>query len=132
MRVSWSYLIGWTLPVAEVAIALGLYASLLPAKVAALVLLALFSGAVALVLWKGLKVPCRCFGDFGGRYMSADNLRDNGLLMLVTAGTLWLPARTDLGLSLPTAAFLLFFYSTARELIRQRRFLAGLRKQGIL
>src|SRR5579859_6182416 len=58
MRVSWSYLVAWTLPTIELIVAAGLYANILAAKVAALALLALFCVVVAVVLWKRLKVAC--------------------------------------------------------------------------
>jgi hypothetical protein len=132
MRVSWSYVVGWTLPAVELLVATGLLLNVFVAKVAALVLLALISGVVLLVLGKRLKVPCNCFGRFGERYLSAANLRTSGFLALAVLAALPLPERVDPGQSLPVAAFVIFAYLALGELLHQQRFLADLRKQGLL
>jgi hypothetical protein len=130
LRVSWSYLIAWTLPATEVIVAAGLYGNLRPAKLTALTLLALFSGVVGLVLVKRLRVPCHCFGNLGSRYMSVSSLLENGALFLATIITLPLSDRVNVGRSLTTAVVVLLFTLMVRELLRQRQFLGELRKQG--
>jgi hypothetical protein len=132
MPVSLSYLVAWTLPALEVVVAAGLFMNLLAAKVAALTLLILFCGVVALVLGKRLKVPCGCFEGLGKRYLSASTLRDNGLLAIALLATFLLPVRGDVEQSLPVGAFVLLFYLALHELLGQRRFLAGLREREML
>jgi len=132
MRIAWTYVIGWTLPVGELLIALGLYLNFLPAKLAAIALLGLFSLVIGLVLSKRLQVPCNCFGNFGARNMSAGSLRNNAILMVATLATLWLPDRINVGSSLTASVLVLLFVTIARELQRQYQFLSGLRRQGVL
>jgi hypothetical protein len=130
MPISGTYLVAWTLPAMEVAVAIGLILNVLAAKVAALVLLAFFCGAVVVVLRKRLKVPCGCFEGLGERYLSAATLRDNGLIALAIIAGIPLEAHGHVLQSAPVAAFVLVFYLIVHELWSQRRLLAALRQQG--
>jgi len=132
MQVSWSYLIGWSLPALELLVGVGLFLNLLVAKVAALGLLGAFAAVIGLVLSRRLKVPCGCFAGLGDRYLSWASLRHNGVLALAIFLALPLTDRAYIGEGVSAAAFLLFFYLAAGELVRQRRFLAALRKQRII
>jgi hypothetical protein len=132
MPVWATYLVGWTLPAVELIVAAGLILNIQLAKFSALLLLAMFCAVVGLALWRRLQVPCGCFGGLEGRHLSWGNVRDNSLLALALVCSLPVNERAHLVQSLPVAGFLLLSYLIAHELQGQRRYLAGLRKQGAI
>jgi hypothetical protein len=84
MRVSWSYPIGYGLPLVEIALAVALLAGVRTAVPGAIALFVGFSVVTALAMRKRLAVPCNCFGA-GGRVLSKGTIVMNGVLIVLTA-----------------------------------------------
>lgn len=79
------------LPIAEIAIALALLGatSSWAAALAALVLLVLFTTAIAINLAKGRTPACHCFGELGDGAVSRRTLMRNALLAILAGLILW-------------------------------------------
>lgn len=88
------------LPLAELAIAVALLpaASAAWGALAAALLLAIFTAAVARTLLQGREVDCNCFGSLGPSRISRWTLARNALL-LVLAGAVAIAAQSDPGTS---------------------------------
>jgi hypothetical protein len=88
------------LPVAELAIAIALLpaATAAWAALAAALLLATFTAAVARVLTQGREVDCNCFGSLGPSRISRWTLARNGLLLALAVGVA-IAAQDDPGTS---------------------------------
>jgi uncharacterized membrane protein YphA (DoxX/SURF4 family) len=88
------------LPLAELAIAIALLPSATAAwaALAAALLLAVFTAAVARALTQGREVDCNCFGSLGPSRISRWTLARNALL-LVLAGGVAIAAQSDPGTS---------------------------------
>ena len=88
------------LPLAELAIAIGLLPAVTAAwaAIAAALLLAVFTAAVARVLMQGREVDCNCFGSLGPSRISRWTLARNAVLLAV-AGGVAITAQGDPGTS---------------------------------
>jgi hypothetical protein len=96
------------LPLAELAVAIGLFLNQAWAKYASIGMLVLFSGVASLAVLMGRQVPCGCFGQLDGQTLSMRTVFRNGLLILVIVATLGLESRAQWPFSLwPSALALL-------------------------
>ncbi|MGY1602441.1 MauE/DoxX family redox-associated membrane protein [Geodermatophilus sp. SYSU D00815] len=96
--------VAFGLPVVEVAVGLALLAGVFvrTAAIAAAVLLAVFTAAVASAWARGLRIDCGCFGGGGevaadGTAYPAEVLRDGALLLVALALARWPRSRLALG-----------------------------------
>src|SRR5262249_52942081 len=95
-------------PLAELAVAIGLFLNQARAQYASIVMLVLFSAVAGLAVLMGRQVPCGCFGQLDGQTLSVRTVLRNGLLILVIVATLGLEPRTQWLFSLwPSALALL-------------------------
>jgi peroxiredoxin len=91
LPTSWANILGYLLPLAELAIAL----ALLPAATAwwgalgALTLLLLFVAAIGFNLARGRKPDCHCFGQLHSAPVGWRTLARNGLLAAVAGFVIW-------------------------------------------
>jgi hypothetical protein len=94
------------LPAAELVVGLAVLAAPRPwragAALAALVLFALFEGAVTAAYLRGINIDCGCFGTGGGPITGLTILR-NLLLMAAAATVLWLESRREIRAVAPGA-----------------------------
>jgi hypothetical protein len=84
-RVWLSYVVGYGLPIVELGAALGLLLGVRGTALLAAALFLSFAGVAALVIARGLNVPCNCFGTDKDRFLSASTIVWNTVLLLLTA-----------------------------------------------
>jgi hypothetical protein len=131
MRVSWSYLVGYTLPFLEIALAVGLFAGWRPAATGAMLLFAAFAVVAAVSLRKRLSVPCNCFGAGGGRTLSPATIGLNLALIALAAVGTPAPSRPWEAISIVVAASLVLLVPTltaAAEMLAAARRVQGLER----
>ena len=129
----------WLIPFAELGIAAAFLSGPTArwAAISAMVLLAVFSTAIAIALARGEQIDCRCFGELSSAPVSGVSLVRNGALAgLAAFVTLapnapgpgvdsWLAARSDAGLAVVCLGVALAALASAtawfaRELLRQQ------------
>jgi hypothetical protein len=103
------------LPLAELAVAIGMFLNEAWAKYTSIGMLVLFSMVAWMAVLMGRQVPCGCFGQLDGQTLSMRTVIRNGFLILVIVASLGLERRTPWVLSLwPSALVLLLGLSLAQ------------------
>ena len=107
MPVIATCVVGYALPFVELAVAIGLFANSVWARLAAILLLGLFCAAATLAILHRVRVPCNCFGPTGSDTLGSATIRRNLLLVGLTVATFGLGRRLPLPLPAFAAASLL-------------------------
>ncbi|MFC9434402.1 peroxiredoxin family protein [Nocardia sp. NPDC057030] len=104
--IRWVPAVGWALPVSEglVAVAVLVPWTVVPGAVLAVLLLALFTLAVARLLRRGERPACSCFGAVSAEPIGARTLVRNGILLALVLLVAWgAIAHPQVPRALPTA-----------------------------
>ncbi len=122
--------ISYALPLGELALAALLYFNLAAAKWTAVGVLTLFSMVAFLV--RRRKIPCSCFGNFGGQTLSSFTVIRNAVLVLLVLSTILLGDRVADATSLASVMLIPVLYLIARKAVVNRSSIRALTEQGIL
>lgn len=120
----WSRLAMVALVAAELTVAALLVAAPRAGAVATVVLLLVFSGAMARLLRAGRTASCHCFGDLGSTSVGPTALLRNGALLAVALLVVWAPAGFAAGALVGAAAVVMGWRGRVR---RPPREVAGTR-----
>lgn len=128
MRYWLSYLIAFTLPFIELALALGLVANSVVARFVSCMLLFSFIVVSIMVILKKVHVECSCFGALGGDALGRRTIRRNVLLLLAIVLTFGIEIRAFHPRELMYTIYLLVLLTLVAQVIQNRqRILIALR-----
>jgi hypothetical protein len=119
-------------PLAELAVAIGLFLNQAWAKYTAIGMLVLFSGVACLAVLMGRQVACGCFGQLDGQTLSTRTVIRNVLLIVIIAGTLGLQRRTNWILSLWPSALVLLIGLSLVQAYQNHKSILTLQKANLL